>query len=244
MISCQLKNLFIGSYCTGSSSFHSKFGFNEFGEFCSRWTLLWRCGERLSFIFTRLGLRVQPTWAEDKECWVLKPSLCCLGQHNIASELHVTKTTIQRKDKIRLSYIRHPGAVLFLHHPLCHIFAQICFVSDESQHRSFFHAFLQVPKWLWKITQLLKDTCATSGSSYQICQANKHVVKPFVTWTLPIHSRTLVNDCSEFTSYMTRTPSALRKYCFVMLRNLKDQMDIRAVLGNNTTAVNKYASSA
>lgn len=41
-----------------------------------------------------------------------------------------------------------------------------------------------------------------------------------LTWTLLIQLRTAVKEHSAVTSYITRMPSAFRKYCLVMLRNL------------------------
>lgn len=42
-----------------------------------------------------------------------------------------------------------------------------------------------------------------------------------LTWILLIQFRTAVKLHSAVTSYITKMPSAFRKYCFVMLRNLK-----------------------
>lgn len=43
---------------------------------------------------------------------------------------------------------------------------------------------------------------------------------PAHTWTLLIQFRTAVKEHSAVMSYITRIPSAFRKYCLVMLRNL------------------------
>lgn len=44
--------------------------------------------------------------------------------------------------------------------------------------------------------------------------------RPPLTWMLLIQLRTARKEHSAVTSYITRIPSALRKYCLVMLRNL------------------------
>lgn len=43
---------------------------------------------------------------------------------------------------------------------------------------------------------------------------------PALTWMLLIQFRTARKEHSAVTSYITRIPSAFRKYCLVMLRNL------------------------
>ena len=44
--------------------------------------------------------------------------------------------------------------------------------------------------------------------------------------TLSIQPRIFKKDCSLVTSYINTTPSAFRKYCLVMLRNLQNNTDL------------------
>lgn len=59
-----------------------------------------------------------------------------------------------------------------------------------------------------------------------ISQENRLLLCGFVTLTLVSHCLTAVKLCSAVTSYITITPSALRKNCLVMLRYLQEEQEV------------------
>jgi hypothetical protein len=97
-----------------------------------------------------------------------------------------------------VSHISQPRPIFGTNDPCIFIFDQIQLIANEEKDRAFLGA-------------ILPDT---QSVSFDMHSKAKH------TWTLVIQLTTFLNEVSDVTSYIMTTPSAFRKYCFVILRNL------------------------